>query len=559
MAASSSAASRWSRTRSRPGETTLDDLRAQMFGVGAELHRDFLGAEQRARGRLERARGGRARDRPVVRGVVGARAGRSRAASSRRSSRLAARAVRRVDRRRLPDAARRLRRPRRGRSRGRAARRAARAARAGEADRRQPRLPREPDARAWSPPPTRSPRTAPARTSTRGEPASRRDGSSRDDPRRARPAGDGRRVAADDHAARAARLEPRPVPPADGAERRGRARRCARVGPAAGAAVDRRAGALVEGGRHDRRRRGRRASARPSGSWTRPGRSGTRSSAVCGCRSTTRSPRRSRSRRRSSLADAGDATNGGAIGDSTELLRAVLRRRRARRAALDPRRGRRGGRDARRRRRDRRARPRRRRRRRLQRAHAGDRRASSGSSTATSSTRTRSTAATGPRPAPPRSSSIDGVDVVVHSLQRRRDRPGPVRDARRRPRELRRPAGEVAHQLQGRLRASHRPERRRRHAGPDVVQPRLAPVPPPPAPALPLRGRLARNRRRQLADRNPARARVDDAPDRVRDDGAEPVCGFSPGVREEVELAPGRARGSRRAARGRSPPVRRGR
>jgi microcystin degradation protein MlrC len=26
-----------------PGETTLDDLRAQMFGVGADLHRDFLG------------------------------------------------------------------------------------------------------------------------------------------------------------------------------------------------------------------------------------------------------------------------------------------------------------------------------------------------------------------------------------------------------------------------------------------------------------------------------------------------------------------------------------
>src|SRR3954465_10887288 len=26
-----------------PGETTLDDLRAQVFGVGAELHRDFMG------------------------------------------------------------------------------------------------------------------------------------------------------------------------------------------------------------------------------------------------------------------------------------------------------------------------------------------------------------------------------------------------------------------------------------------------------------------------------------------------------------------------------------
>src|SRR5262249_3154574 len=26
-----------------PGETTLDDLRAQVFGVGADLHRDFMG------------------------------------------------------------------------------------------------------------------------------------------------------------------------------------------------------------------------------------------------------------------------------------------------------------------------------------------------------------------------------------------------------------------------------------------------------------------------------------------------------------------------------------
>src|SRR5580765_7077127 len=26
-----------------PGETTLDDLRAQVFGVGAELHRDYMG------------------------------------------------------------------------------------------------------------------------------------------------------------------------------------------------------------------------------------------------------------------------------------------------------------------------------------------------------------------------------------------------------------------------------------------------------------------------------------------------------------------------------------
>ena len=33
-----------------PGETTLDDLRAQMFGVGAELHRDFLGPESELAG-----------------------------------------------------------------------------------------------------------------------------------------------------------------------------------------------------------------------------------------------------------------------------------------------------------------------------------------------------------------------------------------------------------------------------------------------------------------------------------------------------------------------------
>src|SRR6266849_169050 len=33
-----------------PGETTLDDLRAQMFAVGAELHAGFLGAESELAG-----------------------------------------------------------------------------------------------------------------------------------------------------------------------------------------------------------------------------------------------------------------------------------------------------------------------------------------------------------------------------------------------------------------------------------------------------------------------------------------------------------------------------
>ncbi|MBV8598512.1 MAG: M81 family metallopeptidase, partial [Actinobacteria bacterium] len=33
-----------------PGATTLDDLRAQMFGVGSDLHRDFLGAESELAG-----------------------------------------------------------------------------------------------------------------------------------------------------------------------------------------------------------------------------------------------------------------------------------------------------------------------------------------------------------------------------------------------------------------------------------------------------------------------------------------------------------------------------
>ena len=33
-----------------PGETTLDDLRAQMFGVGADLHANFLGAESELAG-----------------------------------------------------------------------------------------------------------------------------------------------------------------------------------------------------------------------------------------------------------------------------------------------------------------------------------------------------------------------------------------------------------------------------------------------------------------------------------------------------------------------------
>src|SRR5579864_2615565 len=33
-----------------PGETTLDDLRAQVFGVGGELHRDFMGPESELAG-----------------------------------------------------------------------------------------------------------------------------------------------------------------------------------------------------------------------------------------------------------------------------------------------------------------------------------------------------------------------------------------------------------------------------------------------------------------------------------------------------------------------------
>src|SRR5690349_18964878 len=32
------------------GETTLDDLRAQVFGVGPELHRNFMGAESELAG-----------------------------------------------------------------------------------------------------------------------------------------------------------------------------------------------------------------------------------------------------------------------------------------------------------------------------------------------------------------------------------------------------------------------------------------------------------------------------------------------------------------------------
>ena len=42
-----------------PGETTLEDLRAQVFGVGAELHRDFMGPESELAGAwtvLEEAR-----------------------------------------------------------------------------------------------------------------------------------------------------------------------------------------------------------------------------------------------------------------------------------------------------------------------------------------------------------------------------------------------------------------------------------------------------------------------------------------------------------------------
>ena len=45
-----------------------------------------------------------------------------------------------------------------------------------------------------------------------------------------------------------------------------------------------------------------------------------------GRRSTRRSERRSQARRPYVIGDAGDATNGGAIGDSTELLRATLQR-----------------------------------------------------------------------------------------------------------------------------------------------------------------------------------------------------------------------------------------
>jgi hypothetical protein len=40
-----------------PGETTLVDLRAQVFGAGADLHRDFMGPERSSR-EPGRARGG---------------------------------------------------------------------------------------------------------------------------------------------------------------------------------------------------------------------------------------------------------------------------------------------------------------------------------------------------------------------------------------------------------------------------------------------------------------------------------------------------------------------
>ena len=138
---------------------------------------------------------------------------------------------------------------------------------------------------------------------------------------------------ADDHPRRPARLQPRPVPGGDGAGRRGGGRRRPGRRRAAGAALARRAGARLEGRRHHRRRPRARD---PAGRARHRGR----------LRAARGLPRRraAEPRRRAGqalagpapyvLADAGDATNAGAPGDSTVLLRTALAARRRRRVLL---------------------------------------------------------------------------------------------------------------------------------------------------------------------------------------------------------------------------------
>ena len=99
-----------------PGETTLDDLRAQVFGIGADLHRDFMGPESELAGAwaaLEEAgvevvpslAAWSGPGRPLAAGVLD------------ELCRLVLAPLDDTRRRRVPDAARRLRRARRATTR----------------------------------------------------------------------------------------------------------------------------------------------------------------------------------------------------------------------------------------------------------------------------------------------------------------------------------------------------------------------------------------------------------------------------------------------------------
>ena len=287
-----------------PGETTLDDLRAQVFGVGPDLHRDFMGPGSELAGAWSVLEEAGVEIVPVARDVGGP-GRRSRPARSTRSRALLLAPVDGtgggIDGAYLM-LPRLVRRARRGRPRGARARGAPRPARPRAADRREPRLPREPD-RAdgrGRPTPSRPYRTCPhVDTRRTGEQAGRLLAGAL--------AGRVRPVTA-------AASRPMITPPQlhdssvdpfrrlmalnDEVEAEGALASCLLPG----AAVDRRARPLVEGGRDRRRRRGARGARRPSGSWTRRGRRGTSSSPAGGRRSTTRSRRRSRARPRSSSA-----------------------------------------------------------------------------------------------------------------------------------------------------------------------------------------------------------------------------------------------------------------
>ena len=311
-----------------PGETTLDDLRAQMFGVGAEVDAELPGRRERARGALGGARGRRARARPVARHLVGA----GPSARARRPAEIVRLVLGPCDdsidgaylmlhgacvahdeddpEGALLDALRERLGPEKPivvslDCHANLTARMVAAADAFTAYRTCPHV----DTRRTG---EQAGRLLAEILAGRVRPTTARGGP------------------ADDHAARAARLEPRPFPPADGAERRtpsATARSPPPCSPSSrGSTCPSSRWKAVVTTDGDAAAAQRAAERIMDEAWSE------RHAFLGGVRLRIDEALAAASRQAPPvvLADAGDATNGGAIGDSTELLRAALRARRGR-------------------------------------------------------------------------------------------------------------------------------------------------------------------------------------------------------------------------------------